>query len=89
MRLNVCVNERHHLGHLQLLSRAVPPFTVVAEMEVSPQEETANPQGVEVFAVQRHYLPEDFVYFRTLCGVQSSPRVFAPNHAFVCGPLQE
>ena len=42
---------------------------------------------MKVFAVERHGLPEDFVYFRALCGVQSSPLVFAPNRAFGCGPL--
>ena len=49
-----------HLDHLQLLSRAV---AVMAEMEVSPQEEMANPRGMKVFAVERHGVPEDFVYF--------------------------
>ena len=41
----------------------------MAEMEVSPQEEMANPQGIKVFAVERRGLPEDFVYFPSLCGV--------------------
>ena len=35
----------------------------MAEMEVSPQEEMANPQ---VFAVERPGLPEDFVSFPAL-----------------------
>ena len=49
----------------------------------------ANPQDMKMFPVERHgRLPEDFVYFRALCGVQSSPFVFAPNRAFACGPLQ-
>ena len=77
-----------HLGHLQLLSRATSTFTVVAEMEVSPQDEMANPQAVKLFVVERHGLPEDFVSFRALCGVQSSSLVFAQNRASVCGPLQ-
>ena len=46
-----------YLGHSQLLSRAV---AAMAETEVSPQEEMANPQGMEVFAVERHGFPEDF-----------------------------
>ena len=41
----------------------------MAEMEVSPQEEMANPQGTKMFAVEKHGLPEDFVPFRALCGV--------------------
>ena len=61
----------------------------MAEMEVSPQEEMANPQGMKVFAVERPGLSEDFVYFSDLCGVQSSPLVFVPNLPFVRGPLQQ
>ena len=60
----------------------------MAEVQVSPQDEMANPQGMKMFAVERHGLPEDFVSFRALCDVQSSPLVFAPNRAFECGPLQ-
>ena len=60
----------------------------MAEMKVSPQEEMASPQGMKVFAVERPRLPEDFVSFPALCGVQSSPLVFAPNLPFVRGPLQ-
>ena len=47
---------------------------------ISPQEEEmANLQGMETFAVERHGLPKGFVSFRALCGVQSSPLVFAPK----------
>ena len=63
-------------------------MTGMAEMEVRPQEEIADPQDMEVFAVERHVLPEDFVSFGVLCGEQSSPLVFAPNRAIVWGPLQ-
>ena len=65
-----------HLGHLQLFSRVV---AVMAEMEVSPQEEMANSHGMKVFAVERRGVPECFVYFPALCGMQSSPLVFSPN----------
>ena len=60
----------------------------MAEMEVSPQEEMYNPQGMKVFAVERPGLPEYFVSFPALCGVQSSPLIFAPNLPIVWGPLQ-
>ena len=50
--------------------------------------EMANPQGMKMFAVERHGLPEDFVYFRSLPGVQLSSLVFAPNRPIVWGPLQ-
>ena len=52
-----------YLGHSQLLSKAV---AVSAEVEISSQEEMANPQGMKLFAVERHGLPEDFVY-ENLC----------------------
>ena len=42
-----------HLGHLQLLSRAVALMADMAEMKVSPQE-MANPQDMKMFAVERH-----------------------------------
>ena len=77
--------EWRYLDYLQLLSKAV---AAMVEMEVSPQEEMANPQGMKVFAVERPELPEDFVSFPALCGVQSSPLVFAPILPIVWGPLQ-
>ena len=60
----------------------------MAAMGVSPQEDMANPQGMEVFAVERLGLPEDFVSFPALCGMQSSPFVFALNLPIVWGLLQ-
>ena len=74
-----------YLGYLQLLSKTV---VAMADMEVSPQEEMANPQGMKVFAVESSEIPEDFVSFPALCGVQSSPLVFVPNLPIVWGPLQ-
>ena len=49
-----------YLDHLQLLSKAV---AATAEMEVSPQEEMSNMQGMKVFAVERPELPEDLCVF--------------------------
>ena len=60
----------------------------MAEMEVSQQEEMANPQGMKVFGVERYGLPEDFVYSPATCGMQSSPLVLVPNRPIVWGPLQ-
>ena len=85
MRLNVCFNEIALFGLFAALIKAV---AAMVEMEASPQEEMANPQGMKVFAVERPELPEDFVSFPALCGVQSSPLVFAPNLPIVWGPLQ-
>ena len=87
MRVNVCVNEMAPFGPFAALSRAVAPMTGMAEMEASPQKKMSNPQCMERFAVERHGLPEDFVFFHALCGVQSSPLVFAPNRPIVWGPL--
>ena len=55
----------------------------MAEVEVSPQEEMANPQGMKMFAVERPGLPEDFVSFPALGGVQSSPLVIC-SESVVC-----
>ena len=55
----------------------------MAEIEVSPQGEMANPQGMKVFAVERPGLPEDSVSLSALCGVQSSPIVFVPIRPIV------
>ena len=50
----------------------------MAEMDVGPQEEMAKPQGMKVFAVERHRLPEDFVYFPALCVECNRP------HSYMC-----
>ena len=60
----------------------------MAEMEVSPQKEMASPQGMKVFTIEIPGLPENFVSFPALCGVQWSPLVFVPNLPIVWGPLQ-
>ena len=77
-----------HFSHLKLLSRAVALIIGMVEMEVSPQEEMADPQVMKVFALEGHGLPEDFVSFPALCRVQLSPLVLALNCAIVWGPLQ-
>ena len=49
----------------------------------------ANLQGMKVFTVERHRLPEAFVSFRDLYRVKSPTFVFAPNRAVVVySPLQ-
>ena len=89
MGLNACFNEMAPFKLFAALLKGV--VAVMAEMEVSPREEIANPQGTKVFDVERPGLPEDFVSFPALpalCGVKSSPLVFAPNLPIVWGPLQ-
>ena len=60
----------------------------MAEVEVSPQEEMANPQGMKVFAVERPGLPELSCLFLLCVECNRPPLVFAPNLSFVRGPLQ-
>ena len=55
----------------------------MAKMEVSPQDEMANSQVMKMFAVERHGLPECFVSFRALCGVQSLSPVFGVRYSVV------
>ena len=86
MRLNVCFNEMALFGLFAALIKGC--VAAMAEMEVSPQEKMANPPGMKVFTDERPGLPEDFVSFSALRGVQSSPLVFAPNLPIVWGSLQ-
>ena len=57
MRLNVCFNEMALFGSFAALIKGCCS-SYMAEMEVSPQDEMANPQGMKVFAVERHGFPE-------------------------------
>ena len=74
------------LGHLQLLSKAKHYFIVMAKKEVCPRDEIADPTGTAVLPIDMHGFAEGLVYFRTLCGVQSSLVRFAPNRAIARGP---
>ena len=85
MRLNVCFNETALFGQFAALIKGCSSY---GRNGGQPTREMANPQGIKVFAVERPGLPEDFVSFPALCGVQSSPLVFAPNLPIVRGPLQ-
>ena len=49
----------------------------MAEMEVSPKEEMANPQGMKVFVVERPGLPEDVVSFPALLECNR-------RHSYIC-----
>ena len=56
--------------------------------EVHPRDEIANPPDTAVLPIDRQRFAEDLVYFRILCGVQSSLVRFAPNRAIAWGPPQ-
>ena len=61
-RLNACFfNEMAPFWSFAAL--LLKGLAVMAEMEGSPQEEMANPQGMNVFAVERPGLPEDSCLF--------------------------
>ena len=81
MRLNW--NKMAPFGPFAAFPWAVALKTGMAKMEVSPQEQITNPKYMVVSAGETHGLHGDFVSFRSMCGVQSSPLVFAPNCAIV------
>ena len=69
MRLNVCFNEMAPFGSFATLIKGCCSYGRNGG-QPTRGEEMASPQGMEVFVVERHVLPEDFVYFPALCGVQ-------------------
>ena len=85
MRLNVCFNEMALFGPFVALIKGCSSY---GRNGGQPTRGDGKPARNEVFAVERPGLREDFVSFPALCGVQSSPLVFAPNLPFVRGPLQ-
>ena len=64
---------------MQLLSKAKLYLSAMAQNEICPRDEIANPPGMPVLPIDRHGFAEGFVSFHTLCGVQSSLVIFAPN----------
>ena len=58
----------------------------MAQKEVCPRDEIADPPDTAVLPIDRHGFAEGFVSFRTLCSVQSSLVRFAPNVAIAWGP---
>ena len=70
------------------MSKAKHSLTSMAKEEVCPQDEITDPPGMAVFPIDIFGFDEGLVYFRTLCGVQSSLVRFAPNRAIDWGPLQ-
>ena len=77
-----------YLGHFQLVSKAKHSLTAMAQEQVCPRDEIADPPGMAVLPIDIYGFDEDLVSFRTLCGVQSSLVRFAPNRAIAWGPPQ-
>ena len=85
MRLNVCFNEMALFGSFAALIKGCRSY---GRNGGQPTRGVANRHKIEMFAVERPGLPENFVSFPALCGVQSSPLVFVPNRPVVWGSLQ-
>ena len=73
---------------MQLFSKAKHSLTAMAQKEVCPRDEIADPLGTAVLPTDRHGFAEDLVSFCTLFGVQSSLIRFAPNRAIAWGSSQ-
>ena len=69
-------------------SKAKHSLTAMAQKEICPRGEIADPLGTTVLPIDRQGFAEGFVSFRTLCGVQSLLVRFAPNRAIAWGPPQ-
>ena len=52
--------------HMQLLSRAKHSLTAIAQKEICPRDEIADPSGTTVLLVDGHGFAEGFVSFRVL-----------------------
>ena len=69
MQLNVHVNGMVPFGPFAAIIKGKIPLTSMAQKEVCPRDGIADPSGTNVLPTDRHGFAEDFVSFRTLCGV--------------------
>ena len=87
MLLDVFVNGMARFGpYAAVVKKGKHSLTAMAQKEVCPRDEIADPLGTAVLPIHKHCFAEGFVSFRTLCGVQSSLVRFAPNSAIAWGP---
>ena len=70
MRLNIFVNEMASFGPFSAFIKGCIAFCSSGRNGDRPTRRDDNPQDTEVFAVERHGFPEQFVSFCALCGVQ-------------------
>ena len=77
-----------YLCYFQLVAKVKHSLAPMANEEVCPRDEIADPPGIAVLPIDIYGFDEGLVSFRTLCGVQSSLVRFAPNQAIDWGPLQ-
>ena len=87
-RSNISVNEMALFVLFPTCGKAKHSLTPMANEEVCPRDEIADPPGMAVLPIDIYGFDEGLVSFRTLCGVQSSLVRFAPNQAIDWGPLQ-
>ena len=57
---------------MQLFSKAKHSLTAMAQKEVCPRDEIADPPGTAMLPIDKHGFAGGLVSFRTLCGVQSA-----------------
>ena len=70
------------------MAKAKHSLAPMANEEVCPRDEIADPPGMAVLPIDIYGFNEGLLSFRTLRGVQSSLVRFAPNQAIDWGPLQ-
>ena len=70
------------------MAKAKHSLAPMANEEVCPRDEIADPPGIAVLHIDIYGSDEGLVSFRALCGVQSSLVRFAPNQAIDWGLLQ-
>ena len=61
-------------------------FKAMAKKEVCTRDEIADPPSTANISIDRHDFAKGLVSYRTLCGVQSSLVIFAPNRAIAWVP---
>ena len=71
MQLNICFDEMASFGPFADFIKGCSTCDRGGRNGRQPTGKYANPEDMTMFAVERHGLPEDFVSFRALCGVQS------------------
>ena len=88
MRSNISVNEIALFVPFPACVKGKTFLDSHGERGGLPTRRDADPPGMAVLPIDIYGFDEGLVYFRTLCGVQSSLVRFAPNRAIAWGPPQ-
>ena len=66
---------------MQLLSKAKHYLSAMAQKDICPRDETADPPGTAVLPInRRHGFAEGFVSFRTLCCAIVAGEIFSESN---------